>query len=178
MGHSRPLFFFIFVFSMQLTVYKCSINFADDWIRTADLLYRKRPLYQLSHNHCPNYYYFLSLTIKSALVAIDVSPKVFSCLKISHWNVSKSFAKWQVQWNKVRGLILIFLTKSKTVESYFKCTRFVTLTLLDNFKPFSTSSCAVVNLCAYEPLDTGWWGHKVYFPINQLMDVPHFNFDV
>ena len=34
---------------MQLTVYKCSINFADDWIRTADLLYRKQPLYQLSH---------------------------------------------------------------------------------------------------------------------------------
>ena len=30
-----------------MTVYKCSINFADDWI----LWYRKRPLYQLSHNH-------------------------------------------------------------------------------------------------------------------------------
>ena len=28
-------------------------NFADDWIRTADLWHRKRPLYQLSHNHCP-----------------------------------------------------------------------------------------------------------------------------
>ena len=42
-------FFFIFVFSIQLTVNKCSINFADDWIRTADLWYRKRPLYQLSH---------------------------------------------------------------------------------------------------------------------------------
>ena len=25
----------------------------DDWIRTADLWYRKRPLCQLSHNHCP-----------------------------------------------------------------------------------------------------------------------------
>ena len=46
-------FFFIFVFSIQLTVNKCSINFADDWIRTADLWYQKRPLYQLSHNHCP-----------------------------------------------------------------------------------------------------------------------------
>ena len=43
------LFFFIFVFSIQLTVNKCSINFADDWIRTANLWYRKRPLYQLSH---------------------------------------------------------------------------------------------------------------------------------
>ena len=30
--------FFIFVFSIQLTANKCSINFADDWIRTADLV--------------------------------------------------------------------------------------------------------------------------------------------
>ena len=30
-----------------------NINFADDWIRTVDLWYWKRPLYQLSHNHCP-----------------------------------------------------------------------------------------------------------------------------
>ena len=30
-----------------------NINFADDWIRTADLWYRKQLLYQLSHNHCP-----------------------------------------------------------------------------------------------------------------------------
>ena len=42
-------FFFVFVFSIQLTVNKCSIYFANDWIRTADLWYRKRPLYQLSH---------------------------------------------------------------------------------------------------------------------------------
>ena len=46
------LFFFYFrLFNTQLTVNKCSINFADDWIRTADLWYWKRPLYQLSHNH-------------------------------------------------------------------------------------------------------------------------------
>ena len=29
-----------------------NINFADDWIRTADLWCRKQLLYQLSHNHC------------------------------------------------------------------------------------------------------------------------------
>ena len=46
-------FFFIFAVSIQLTVNKCSINLANDWIRTADLWYRKRPLCQLSHNHCP-----------------------------------------------------------------------------------------------------------------------------
>ena len=48
------LFFFIFVFSIQMTVNKCSISkFADDRIRTVDLWCRKRPLYQLSHNQCP-----------------------------------------------------------------------------------------------------------------------------
>ena len=52
-GPFAASFFFIFIFSIQLTVNKCSINFADDWIRTADLWYRKRPLYQLSHNHFP-----------------------------------------------------------------------------------------------------------------------------
>ena len=30
-----------------------NINFANDWIQTADLWYWKQPLYQLSHNHCP-----------------------------------------------------------------------------------------------------------------------------
>ena len=52
MGHSRPLFPPFFRLSIQLTANKCSINFANDWIRTADLQYRKWLLYQLSHNHC------------------------------------------------------------------------------------------------------------------------------
>ena len=50
------LFFFIFVFSNFDTVdskQMFNIIFADDWIRTADLWNQKRPLYQLSHNHCP-----------------------------------------------------------------------------------------------------------------------------
>ena len=32
-------------------IYK-SISFSDVWIRTSDVWCRKRPLYQLSHNHC------------------------------------------------------------------------------------------------------------------------------
>ena len=33
---------------------KCSFNiYANDWIRTEDLWNWKRPLNQLSHNHCP-----------------------------------------------------------------------------------------------------------------------------
>ena len=51
MGYSG-LFFFIFVFSTVI----CSIqNFVDDWISTADLWYRKRPLCQLSHSYCPKW---------------------------------------------------------------------------------------------------------------------------
>ena len=47
MGHSRPLF--IFVFLIELTV-KCSISiFSDDWIRTADLWLPTEP--QLSTAH-------------------------------------------------------------------------------------------------------------------------------
>ena len=47
---------------MQLIVH---INFADDWIWTADLWCRKQPLFQLCHNHFPelqrvgNYFLFL-----------------------------------------------------------------------------------------------------------------------
>ena len=29
------------------------LKFTDDWIQTVDLWRWKRPLYQLSHNHCP-----------------------------------------------------------------------------------------------------------------------------
>ena len=36
------------------------VKFADDWIRTVDLWCQKRPLYQLSHNHCPLRYLFYS----------------------------------------------------------------------------------------------------------------------
>ena len=49
------LFFFIFVFSIQLIVH---VNFAFDWIRTADPWCWKRPLYQLHHNHWPRWVYF------------------------------------------------------------------------------------------------------------------------
>ena len=59
MGHSQPLFLYFRLFNTQLRVNKCSMYsnfFADDWIRTVDLWYWKRPLYQLSHNHCPVYH--------------------------------------------------------------------------------------------------------------------------
>ena len=39
----------------QLTVDSKMFNiyFADDWLQTVDLWNQKRPLYQLSHDHCP-----------------------------------------------------------------------------------------------------------------------------
>ena len=72
MGHSRPLFFFILVFSIQLTVNVQNKFLADDWIRTADLWNWKRPLYQLSHYHCPKYcLHYATITKHSNLKLID-----------------------------------------------------------------------------------------------------------
>ena len=49
------LFFLYFrLFLVQLAWNKYWIKVADNWIRTVDLWYQKRPLYQLSHNHCPH----------------------------------------------------------------------------------------------------------------------------
>ena len=47
---------FILVFSIQLTEY---IKFTDVWIRLVDQWSQKRPLYQLSHNHCPTFKNFV-----------------------------------------------------------------------------------------------------------------------
>ena len=40
-----------------------NINFAGDWIQTTDLWYRKRPLYQQSHNHCLDLDFLLSVVV-------------------------------------------------------------------------------------------------------------------
>ena len=40
-----------------------NINFADDWIRTTDLWNRKRPLYQLSHNHYQQKIVYIEMSI-------------------------------------------------------------------------------------------------------------------
>ena len=45
----NPAFFIYFVFSIQLVLQLIVNNITDDWIRTTDFWYRKRPLYQL-HN--------------------------------------------------------------------------------------------------------------------------------
>ena len=45
--------FSLFSSFQQLIVNMLIIKLANDWIGTTDLWYRKRPLCQLSHNHCP-----------------------------------------------------------------------------------------------------------------------------
>ena len=48
-------------------------NFAGDWSRTADLWYRKRLLYQLSHNHFLGlFFYFRFLTNIAQILTIKV----------------------------------------------------------------------------------------------------------
>ena len=53
---NRPFlasFFHILTLSIQLTEKNIQYKCCNDWIRTADLWCRKRPLYQLSYNHYP-----------------------------------------------------------------------------------------------------------------------------
>ena len=55
---------FLIHFRLFNTIYYIQLienKIADDWIRTADLWCRKRPLYQPRHNHCPQFYCVLSL---------------------------------------------------------------------------------------------------------------------
>ena len=83
MRHPKPFFLFLAFFNTQLTVIKCSIlKFADDWIRTEDLWNRKRPLPQLSHNHCPKIKSFgprRTFMTKAVPVAPSASGNPASC---------------------------------------------------------------------------------------------------
>ena len=57
MGQSRTLLLYFYLFNTVGS--KHSIYFfANDWIHTAYLWSWKRPLYQLSHNHCPHLWMF------------------------------------------------------------------------------------------------------------------------
>ena len=53
---AASFFLYFRLFYKQLTVNKCSIKVADDWIRTRVLWDCKRPLCQLRHNHFPFLY--------------------------------------------------------------------------------------------------------------------------
>ena len=94
------LFLFIFVFSIQLIINKCSINFADDWSRTADLWYRKQPLYQLSHNHFP-----FNLCKYNVYVSQQLPELTNACLK----SASINFIVWKVCQSLASSYFLFLL---------------------------------------------------------------------
>ena len=51
MGHSRPLILYYRLFKTVDRKQKFFVKFANDLIQTAELWCRKKPLYQLVHNH-------------------------------------------------------------------------------------------------------------------------------
>ena len=56
MRFARFLNFFLKNGPFPASFFFISVFFANDWIRTTDLWNWKRLLYQLSHNHCPDFY--------------------------------------------------------------------------------------------------------------------------
>ena len=83
--------------------------FADDWIRTADLWCGKRPLYKLSHNHCPivikvySYKFFcyilniLKRILNKACWSICMKANVWR--KKHVWMSTYKCSDWKSSWN-------------------------------------------------------------------------------
>ena len=71
MGHSRPLFLYFRLFYL---IYNWWISFADVGIWTADLWCWKRPLFQLSHQHCPIVFLRSNYSLKCVLLNHKSSP--------------------------------------------------------------------------------------------------------
>ena len=71
-SHSRPLFLHFRLFFKQLTGTIGSIKVTDNWIQTADLWCRKRPLCQLCRNHCPLTKFLLTSCFCSCLKYSDI----------------------------------------------------------------------------------------------------------
>ena len=98
------LFFFVFVFSIQLTENKCFIyKFAYNLIRTADLLCRKQLLYQLSHNLCQMAHLFLHqvancLLILGTNIWLILSVQFYCCCcwppPVNSWSSAGSFIQF------------------------------------------------------------------------------------
>ena len=89
-GHLRPFFLYFRLFYKQLTVNKCSIKVADDWIRTRVLWDCKQPLCQLRHNHFPIIHFFLYVCSQADLVIA----RVFLHLSLGDTNISISIHCW------------------------------------------------------------------------------------
>ena len=51
-------------------------KFANDWMRTADLLCRKRTPYQLRHNHCPIYYLIYVIFWREIIWVLEIGKEL------------------------------------------------------------------------------------------------------
>ena len=67
LSHSRPLFLYFRLFNTVL-IQLIANKIAANWIRIADLWCPKRLLYQLSHNHCPNTSFSVSVYLTTLLI--------------------------------------------------------------------------------------------------------------
>ena len=96
MRHSRPLHLYFRLFN---TVDSTKQKLADGWTRTADLWRWKRPLYQLSYNHCPtSAYLYIRFEIASS------AKKLF--------NICKSFFKFGPSANTLNANYFLILGNS------------------------------------------------------------------
>ena len=71
-GHFRPLLISFRLFN-TVDIKLVNKQFANDWSLTADLWYRKRPHYQLSHNHFPffkNFYLIRNLLYTNFFICL------------------------------------------------------------------------------------------------------------
>ena len=97
----RPRFHYFssFQYSWQQALF--NINFADDWIRTADLWCQKWLLYQLSHNHYLSIFVFNTFLFLHANVSFCwvncpfLIPLMSSCMFLSYW-VSVTQFDWSL----------------------------------------------------------------------------------
>ena len=93
MGQTRPLFVYFRLFN---TVGCRYLKFDDDWCW-------KRPLYQLSHNHCQYYTIFLHCELATMLPCR---------IKVSKKKISSSRLKWLrfelINWSKNNYYEIIF----------------------------------------------------------------------
>ena len=119
MGHSRPLFFYFRLFYKQLTVNKCSIKVADDWIRTRVLWCCKRPLCQLRHNHFPQPLSVLTDQMRVKIrFDVNVAPKTTLNHIIGHPTSDPPELQAMSVFNKFLGSVDVLASRFKYVFTY------------------------------------------------------------
>ena len=119
MGQSRPLFFYFRLFYKQLTVNKCSIKVADDWIRTRVLWCCKRPLCQLRHNHFPQPLSVLTDQMRVKIrFDVNVAPKTTLNHIIGHPTSDPPELQAMSVFNKFLGSVDVLTSRFKYVFTY------------------------------------------------------------